>query len=73
MDKVFDLFDVKMNEALDREEVAYCVALMCQGSMNEKIYSAFKLFDRGNTNQISFHALNKYINCISLIFAQLND
>lgn len=44
-DEVFNLFDYDKSGALDCEEAANCLSLMCGGSINEKIWAAFNLFD----------------------------
>ena len=72
-DDVFQLFDYDKSGALDSEEVANCLALMCGGSINEKIFAAFKLFDTNNSMTLSFDELNRFIKCVFQIFAQVKD
>jgi len=44
-DDVFGLFDYDDNGYLDSEEIANCLSLMCGGTINEKIFAAFNMFD----------------------------
>ena len=57
-DDVFALFDYDKSGNLDHEEVANCLSLMCGGSINEKIFAAFSLFDVNNSMTLSFDELN---------------
>ena len=72
-DEVFETFDYDRSGKLDSEEIANCLSLMCGGSINEKIYAAFNMFDVNNTMTLSFDELNKFIKCVFQIFAQLKD
>ena len=67
--KVFETFDYDKSGKLDCEEIANCLSLMCGGSINEKIYAAFNMFDVNNTMTLSFDELNKFIKCVFQIFA----
>ena len=67
-DDVFALFDYDKSGTLDSEEVANCLAMMCGGSINEKIFAAFKLFDTNNSMTLSFDELNRFIKCVFQIF-----
>ena len=60
-DDVFETFDYDKSGLLDSEEIANCLALMCGGSINDKIYSAFNLFDVNNSMTLSFDELNKFV------------
>lgn len=70
-DDVFESFDYNKNGKLDAEEIANCLALMCGGSINEKIFAAFNLFDANDSMTLSFDELNKFIKCIFQIFYQI--
>lgn len=72
-DEVFSTFDYDKSGKLDSEECANCLALMCGGSINEKIFAAFNLFDLNNSMTLSFDELNKFIKCVFKVFAQMND
>jgi Ca2+-binding EF-hand superfamily protein len=63
-DEVFGVFDYNQNERLDAEEIANALALMCGGSINEKIFAAFNLFDQDNSMTLSFDELNRFIKCV---------
>ena len=63
-DRVFETFDYDKSGRLDSEEIANCLSLMCGGSINEKIYAAFNMFDVNNTMTLSFDELNKFIKCV---------
>ena len=68
-DEVFATFDYDKSGKLDSEECANCLALMCGGSINEKIFAAFNLFDLNNSMTLSFDELNKFIKCVFKVFA----
>lgn len=71
--EIFSIFDYNQNERLDAEEIANCLALMCGGSINEKIFAAFNLFDVNNSMTLSFDELNRFIKCVFQIFDQINS
>ena len=70
-DDVFECFDYNKNGKLDAEEIANCLALMCGGTINEKIFAAFNLFDANDSMTLSFDELNKFIKCVFQIFYQI--
>ena len=70
---VFELFDYDKSGKLDNEEIANCLALMCGGSINEKIHAAFSLFDANNSMTLSFDELNQFIKCIFQLFDQMGN
>lgn len=70
-DDVFECFDFNKNGKLDAEEIANCLSLMCGGTINEKIFAAFNLFDANDSMTLSFDELNKFIKCVFQIFYQL--
>ena len=63
-DDVFELFDYDKSGKLDSDELANCLALMCGGSINEKIYAAFNLFDVNGSMTLDFDELHKFIKCV---------
>ena len=63
-DNVFSTFDYDKSGTLDTEEIANCLSLMCGGSINNKIYASFTLFDENNSMTLSFDELNKLIRCV---------
>ena len=72
-DGTFDLFDYDKSGTLDSEEVANCLAMLCGGTINEKIFAAFKLFDTNNSMTLSFDELNRFIKCVFQIFASVKE
>ena len=42
---------------MDKTELANCLAVMCGGSMTEKINAAFILFDENNSGTMSYDEL----------------
>jgi len=70
-DDVFECFDYDKSGRLDAEEIANCLALMCGGSINDKIFAAFNLFDANDSMTLSFDELNKFIKCVFQIFYQI--
>ena len=72
-DDVFRTFDYDKSGKLDSEECANCLALMCGGSINEKIFAAFNLFDLNNSMTLSFDELNKFIKCVFKVFGSMNN
>jgi len=71
-DDVFEVFDYDKSGYLDREEIANCLSLMCGGTINEKIFAAFNMFDQNNSMTLSFDELNKFIKVVFQIFEALN-
>ena len=72
-DNVFKMFDYDSSGFLDNEEIANCLALMCGGSINEKIYAAFNMFDSNNSMTLSFDELHKFIKCVFQIFEKIKN
>ena len=70
-DDVFEAFDYDKSGKLDSEEIANCLALMCGGTINDKIYSAFNLFDVNNSMTLSFDELSKFVKCVFQVFYQI--
>lgn len=73
LESVFACFDADSSGKLDAEEIANCLALMCGGTINEKIFAAFKLFDVNDSTTLSFDELNKFINCVFQIFYSIRQ
>ena len=67
-DNVFKTFDKDSNGYLDAEEVANCLSLMCGGSVNDKIFAAFNLFDVNNSMTLGFDELYKFVKCVFQVF-----
>ena len=73
LEDVFNNFDADLSGKLDAEEIANCLAMMCGGTINEKIFAAFKLFDLNDSTTLSFDELNKFLNCVFQIFYSIRD
>ena len=69
-DDVFETFDYDRSGKLDSEEIANCFSIMCGGSINDKIFAAFNLFDVNNTMTLDFDELAKFIKNAFQIFEQ---
>lgn len=70
---MFTIFDNDETGTLDAEEVANCLAILCGGSINDKIFAAFNLFDVNNSMTLSFDELNKFIKSVFQMFYFMND
>ena len=46
---------------------------MCGGSINDKIFAAFSLFDINNSMTLSFDELNKFIKCVFQVFERIKN
>lgn len=69
-DDIFETFDYDKSGKLDSEEIANCFSIMCGGSINDKIFAAFNLFDINNTMTLDFDELVKFIKNAFQIFEQ---
>ena len=70
--QVFVIFDHNLTADLDMEEVANLLSIMCGGSINEKIYAAFNLFDVNNSMTLSFDELNRFVRAVFQIFFHMH-
>ena len=55
--EIFNIFDTDKSGTVDKTELANCLAVMCGGSMTEKINAAFILFDENNSGTMSYDEL----------------
>ena len=62
--EIFNLFDADKSGTVDTKELANCMAIMCGGSMSEKINAAFILFDENNSGTMSFDELAQLIQTV---------
>ena len=67
-EQAFKYFDRDENGVLDREELATCVSMLCGGSVDDKIFAAFIMFDVNNIMQLNFQELCKMIKCTFNIY-----
>jgi Ca2+-binding EF-hand superfamily protein len=63
VEAVFAIFDTDGSGNLDMCEVANSLAILCGGSVSDKIYAAFNLFDANDSMTLSFDELNEFIKC----------
>lgn len=62
--EIFNLFDADQSNTVDAQELANCMAIMCGGSMSDKINAAFILFDQNNSGTMSFDELAALIKTV---------
>lgn len=62
--EIFNLFDVDRSGTVDAHELANCMAIMCGGSMSDKINAAFILFDQNNSGTMCFDELAALIKTV---------
>ena len=62
--EIFNMFDADDSGTVDMQELANCMAIMCGGSMSEKINAAFILFDQNNSGTMSFDELAQLIKTV---------
>ena len=55
--EIFNMFDADDSGTVDMKELANCMAVMCGGTMSEKINAAFILFDENNSGTMCFDEL----------------
>jgi Ca2+-binding EF-hand superfamily protein len=55
--EIFDIFDVDDSQTVEAHELANCLAVMCGGSMGDKINAAFLLFDQNGSGTMSYDEL----------------
>lgn len=54
-------------------EIANIFAILCGGSINDKIYAAFNLFDQNDSMTLSFDELKKFTECVFQMFYFMKD
>ena len=64
MTEIFRIFDVDQGGTVDSKELANCLALMCGGTMTEKLQAAFILFDVDNSGTMGFDELVSLIKTV---------
>ena len=62
--EIFRIFDTDASGKVDSQELANCLAVMCGGSMTEKINAAFILFDTNNSGTMSYDELAALIKTV---------
>jgi len=63
-DAVFDLFDRDDNGAVDMMELICGIALLCQGTEEEKIKAIFSIFDENGDDFISMDEMFKFLTSV---------
>ena len=71
--EIFGLFDADKSNTVDAHELANCMAIMCGGSMSEKINAAFILFDMNNSGTMSFDELASLIKTVFNLVKNMLD
>lgn len=62
--EIFKIFDTDQSGTVDAHELANCMAIMCGGSMTDKINASFLLFDLDNSGTMSFDELLSLIKTV---------
>ena len=71
--EIFEIFDADRSGTVDSKELANCLAIMCGGSMTEKINAAFLLFDTNNSGTMSFDELASLIKTVFNLVKNMLD
>ena len=71
--EIFNLFDADRSNTVDAHELANCMAIMCGGSMSDKINAAFILFDLNNSGTMSFDELAALIKTVFNLVKNMLD
>ncbi|CDW72278.1 ef hand family protein [Stylonychia lemnae] len=66
--QIFDIFDDNKNGTVDQKEMSNCMALMCGGTVQDKIHAAFILFDFNGSNTLSYDELITFLGTVFKIF-----
>lgn len=66
--KIFVIIDVDGNKVADHTELSECLVFLCGGSIQEKIESAFTLFDINDTKTFSFDEFTDFLGVTFRIF-----
>ena len=62
--EIFDIFDVDNSGTCDSAEMSNMMALMCGGSVNDKVKAAFVLFDQNNNGTMAYNELTSLIGTV---------
>jgi len=66
--KIFVIIDVDGNKLADYTELSECLVLLCGGSIEEKVESAFLLFDIDDTKTFSMDEFTDFLGVMFRIF-----
>lgn len=74
VDRLYDMFDVNGDGKVDFSELSAGLSVLCDGSKDEKIESAFSLYDEDGDGFVSKDELRKYLTSVyKVIFATKPD
>ena len=62
--EIFDMFDVDNSGTCDGAELSNLMALMCGGTLGDKIKAAFVLFDTNNNGTMAYSELSSLIGTV---------
>jgi len=65
------LFDEDRSGEVDTQEMANCLALMCGGTINDKINAAFILFDDDGSGTLSFNEMSNLVKVVFKVILEL--
>lgn len=66
--RIFVIIDVDGNKVADHTELSECLVFLCGGSIQEKIESAFSLFDINDTKTFNFDEFTDFLGVTFRIF-----
>ena len=72
-DDVFTTFDTNSSGFLDQDQLANCLSLLCGGSIDDKLFAAFFMFDKNNSMTLSMDELQKFMKCVFQIFGRFKE
>jgi len=62
--RLFEIFDEDGNGVVDARELASGLSILCSGSRDEKVRSAFSLFDYNGDGYISLEEMTRYLTSV---------
>mmetsp|Transcript_9937 Transcript_9937/g.18805 ORF Transcript_9937/g.18805 Transcript_9937/m.18805 type:complete len:2759 (+) Transcript_9937:118-8394(+) len=71
LSKLFDVFDTDKNGSVDFAELASGLSILCSGDREDKVRSAFKLFDIDNDGYISMDEMRTYLLSVYKVLFEL--
>jgi len=71
LEEIFHLFDDDDSKTADSGEIANLLAILCGGSMQDKINAAFLLFDTNNSGTMNFEELTNLLASVFKLVARV--
>ena len=62
--EIFNIWDQNGSKTVDSSELANCLAILCGGSLQDKINAAFLLFDTNNSGTMNFEELTLLLSSV---------